>query len=313
MAPPSDDEWLELIDKANNLTKKSKASYKKHIRALQKVCGEGHSLSHIMMNFDSLHPRLERLEPSVLRNHLIIILALFKRGEHNQMFRRCDPRIHEQYTKWLNANAHCATQHRKRLDDNLPSEREIEAAASLSEWRDAHEQMQAREKGSQAALLIAFQTLALPPLRGSDLSHIRIGEQLTGNYIRVRHDGSGELVIRDHKTARYFPRLERYLPQSLVRMVEESVKQQPRNWLFSTRHGSAYSNNGFLAWKSSVFRRAFNGRPVTSNSLRHAYITEHVGGLANMSTNQARDIASAMGHTLSMQRQYVRLPLRARF
>ena len=308
MAPPSDDDWFGYINASPSIAPKSKITYCKHVRSVQKMCGGGsQTLSQIMFDFDRAYPKLQRLPPSVQRPHLAAILCLFKRGEEHRLFRRCDPHVAAPHRQWLEALSQCHRLINGHLDDNLSSHREIESAASLREWMNAHEEMQDTDPHSQDALLIAFQTLALPPLRGSDLSHIRIGPQMTGNYMMVREDGSGELVIRDHKTARYFPRLERHLPRALVQMVERSIAAQPRNWLFSTRDGSAYSTSGFLKWKTHVFQKAFHGRPVTSNSLRHAFVTERVHGNGNLSTNQARAIASSMGHSLGMQRQYVRL------
>lgn len=314
MAPPSDDDWFAIIDASPSLSPKSKESYKKHLRGLLKVCGNGahKTLSGIMFNFESAYPHLATLPPNKRRSHLCAVLCMFKRGEEQRHFRRCDPAANAQYRMWLEALATCNSLNRQRIDDNLPSEREIESAATLDEWHDAHEYMQDTDPHSQDALLIAFQTMALPPLRGSDLSHIRIGYQPTGNYIMVRDDGVGELVIRDHKTARYFPRLERLLPRQLVRMVEKSVADQPRNWLFSTKTGASYSSSGYLQWKTLVFQRAFRGRRVTSNSLRHAFVSERVHGNSQLSTNQARQIATSMGHSLDMQRQYVRLRLQGR-
>ena len=314
MAPPSDDDWFESIDASTSLAPKSKTSYKKHVRGLLRACSGSvaNTLSKIMFNFDHAFPCLARMPPNVQRSNLTAVLCLFKRGEEMGHFRRCDPGVNEPYKLWLEALARCNSANRRRIDDNLPSEREIESSATMREWEEAHEEMQETDPDSQEALLIAFQTLALPPLRGSDLSHIRIGHQATGNYFMVRSDGSGELVIRDHKSARYFPRLERQIPRVLVRMVERSVRDQPRNWLFSTKSGGEYSSSGFLQWKSLAFRKAFHGRRVTSNSLRHAYVTERVHGNPYLSTNQARSIANAMGHSLDMQRQYVRLRLQGR-
>jgi len=312
MAPPTDDEWFELINSSTTIAPKSKVTYCKHVRGVQKLCG-GSSLSQVMFEPDRIFPKIERLMPKVQRHVLAAILCLFKRGEEHRLFRRCDAHVATPHRQYLEALSGCHRILNGHLDDNLSTHREIEAAATLREWMNAHERMQNTDPHSQDALLIAFQTLALPPLRGSDLSHIRIGPQMTGNYMMVRPDGSGELVIRDHKTARYYPRLERNLPRVLIEMVERSIAAEPRNWLFSARDGSAYSASGFLKWKTIVFARAFGGRPVTSNSLRHAFVTERIHGNANLSTNQARAIASSMGHSLGMQRQYVRLNPQGRY
>jgi hypothetical protein len=309
MAPPSDDEWTELIDASPSLTKKSKESYKKHMRQLLKAAapaGIG-SLSAVMFNFERVFPLLQRLPPNIRRSHIAAVLSLFKRGEEAKHFRRVDPMVHTQHRLWLEALAACNNANRQRIDDNLPTDREIESSATMREWHDANNFMQETDPRSQEALLVAFHALALPPLRGNDLAHVRIGYQPHGNYFMVRPDGSGELVIRDHKSARYYPRLERQVPLQVVHMVERSVKRQPRNWLFSTKSGTEFSDSGYQKWKSLAFLTAFRGKRVTNNSLRHAYISERVHGNPNLSTNQARSIAASMGHSLDTQRQYVRL------
>lgn len=254
---------------------------------------------------------MEHLPPSKQHAYIAVVLSLFKRAEEAQYFRRCDPAVRDHYKPWLEAMSRCNRALRKHIDDNLPSDREVEASASLHDWEKAFDYMLETDPHSQETLLIAFQTLALPPLRGNDLAHVRIGQQSTGNYFMVHSDGSGELVIRDHKSMYSFPRLERQIPRMLVRMVERSIEKQPRDWLFSTKRGTEYSTAGYSTWKSLAFQKAFRGKHVTSNSLRHAYISERVHGNPNLSTNQMREIANSMGHSLDMQRQYVRLPFGA--
>ena len=314
MAPPSDDEWLQLIDASTSLAPKSKVSYKKHMRQLLKLGAQVgvNSLSEIMFNFQRVHPALQRLPPNIRRSYIAAVLSLFKRGEEAHHFRRCDPGVNTVYRQWIEALAACNNANRQRIDDNLPTDREIESSANMREWYDANDYMQETDPDSQEALLIAFHALALPPLRGNDLAHVRIGYQPQGNYFMVRPDGSGELVIRDHKSARYYPRLERQVPLQVVRMVERSVRLQPRDWLFSTQTGTEFSDSGYQKWKSLAFLQAFKGKRVTSNSLRHAYISERVHANPNLSTNQARSIAASMGHSLDMQRQYVRLRLQGK-
>ena len=315
MIPPSNDDWLTAINESPTLSIQSKKSYVKHARALITASRElgPHSLSTVLFNMDTVLPRLANLPTHKLRSHLILILALFKRGEERRMFKRSDAHVTRHHRNWMEQLFKVNTKHRARLEENLPSDRELEAAASLQDWVNAHEQMQTVAPGSKDALLVAFHALALPPLRGGDLSHVRIGEHMSGNCIYIDREerslknpnGVGVLVIREHKTAHSYPELRRELPPELVELVLSSLKKEPRDWLFTAKSGAAFSDSGFSTWKGRVFRAAFKGRPVTTNSLRHAFISET--DRQHQSIKDARSLASAMGHSLQVQRQYVRL------
>ena len=307
MAPPSDDDWFAAIEASPSLSKKSKKSYWKHARALLRACmGPGTStLSEILFNFDRAYKKLSHLSPSVLRNHLIIILALFKRGEERHFFKRSDAQMVNHHRSWMDAHGSCHKTHKCKMDDNLPTDREIEGGASFDDFKHAHVFMAEAEGETQDTLLVAFHALIIPPLRGGDLSHVRIGKQPAGNCVYIDGEGVGRLLIRDHKTSATFPALERVVPKPLLDFLEDSLEAQPREWLFTTkRMNGPYSEGGYSDWKSRVFRKAFNGRPVTSNSLRHSYISEMWN---KSSINDARRLATAMGHSLGTQRQYVRL------
>ena len=248
---------------------------------------------------------MSHLHPSVLRNHLVVALALFKRGEERQFFKRSDASIVKHHKAWMDAHLECHKSHKNKLDDNLPTHREIEGRASVNDFKNAHVYMAKTEGGTQETLLVALHALILPPLRGGDLSHVRIGKQMDGNCIYVDPQGVGRLLIRDHKTSSSYPSLERVVPIPALNFLEDSLIEQPREWLFTTKKSnSPYSDGGFSDWKSRVFRKAFDGRPVTSNSLRHSYITDMWN---RSSINDARKLATSMGHSLEMQRQYVRL------
>jgi hypothetical protein len=307
MAPPSDDDWYAAIEGSLALSKKSKKSYWKHARALLRACtGPGTStLSDILFNFDRAYRRISHLSPSVLRNHLVVILALFKRGEERHFFKRSDASIVKHHRAWMDAHVSCHKLHMNKMDDNLPTHREIEGRATVSDFKNAHVFMAKTEGDTQETLLVAFHALIMPPLRGGDLSHVRIGKQLEGNCVFIDSNGIGRLLIRDHKTASSYQALERVVPIPALQFLEDSLEAQPREWLFTTKKlNGPYSDGGFSDWKSRVFRKAFNGRPVTSNSLRHSYISEMWN---KSSINDARRLATTMGHSLGMQRQYVRL------
>ena len=315
MALPSNDEWMTAIQNAPKLSKCSKRSYAKQIKAVLRACDLSGPLgiSTVMFNVDDHLPALSKVPDHTLRTHLSAIVAMFKRGEEASIFKRCHANITKHHRAWSEELFKSRGRYKVRIEDNKPSDRELEARSTMADWGRALKFMQETEPDSQAALLVAFHALALPPLRGGDLSHVRIGETMTGNFIRVYPDsrclafpeGRAKLVIREHKSAATYGDLVRELPAELIRLLLRSVRAEPREWLFTTKALAPYSDSGFSAWKCRMFHKAFEGRPGSTNSLRHADISEV--DRQHQTIREARELAKAMGHSLQMQREYVRL------
>lgn len=307
----TDQEWVALIDGASGISDASKKSYKKQLRSAIRIFHvQGPTaLSTILQS----PQRTEQVSvgDNSLRTYLGALVALFKRGEEAGWFRRSDPRISELHAKWSELLQASSKRYNSRIDDNRESDREREAHTSMSDWQIAFRVAQRKDPNSPATLLLAFHALVLPPLRGGDLSRVHIGYTPIGNCAYRDPDDERQtiLLIRDHKTSRSFGTLERKLRGEMVTILRHSAELQPREWIFQTQAGAPYSESGFSSWKASVFQEAF-GRNVTTNSLRHAYIS----GLdrQNQTLREAREVATAMGHGLHTQRQYVRLPERGR-
>jgi hypothetical protein len=304
----SDKDWYQLIDESTSLSAKSKTSYKKQIRVVERESGvDGpYAISTVLSNPDKYAPILaQKSDDNSLRTYLGAIVSLFKRGEEGMLFKRSDGPVSELQAKWSELLQQSSKRYHKRIDDNEPSERETEGHATLKEWEEAFEASYAKSPTSQETLLLALHALVMPPLRGGDLGRVHIGYTDEGNcaYRDPTDDKCTILLIRDHKTTKSHGSLERKLRGRIVTVMRQNVASYPRDWLFITQGGSPYSESGYSSWKSSVFHEAF-GRPVTSNSLRHAYIS----GMdrQNQSVTDAQNVARMMGHGLYTQRQYVR-------
>ena len=313
MILPTNDEWVKAIESAPDLRPNSKKSYLKHMRALLRLCDISSltGLTDIMFDCKRFMPCIETLPVCTQRIHLIAIVSLFKRGEEAHFFRRSDEKITLHHRGWMEELADVRGKHRKRIDANEPSQREIEAHATVDEWKTAYSVIQDEKPDSQEALLLAFHALMLPPLRGGDLSHVRLGRRETGNCLYVEDNGDAKLLIRDHKTSRQFPELTRVLPKKLLTLLLNSIEKDKRDWLFTPKSKAAYSDSGYSTWKYRVLHRAFQGRRVTSNSLRHSFISEM--DRQNQTIGGARNVAHAMGHSVYMQREYVRFQPNGQF
>jgi hypothetical protein len=304
----TDNEWFELVDSAPSLSTASRLSYKKQLRSAIRVFHvQGPTaLSSILEAPEKVEDVMKHVGDNSLRSYLAAIVSLFKRGEEGGFFKRSDPRIGELYSKWAELLQNSSKRYLGRIDENKESDRERETRTTLGDWHVALDVAMRKDPDSQATLLLAFHALVMPPLRGGDLAHVHVGYTDIGNcaYRDPDNDNQTILLIRDHKTSRSFGPLKRVLKGEMVTLLRKNVNANPRPYIFMTQGGAPYSDSGFSSWKSLVFREAF-GRPVTTNSLRHGFIS----GMdrQHQSIREARDIARDMGHGLHTQRQYVRI------
>jgi hypothetical protein len=303
----TDNEWMELVEKSKSLSTASVKSYKKQLRSATRAFGvEGPtSLSTIMSRPDLIERARRSTADNSLRSYLAAVVSLFKRGEEAGFFKRSDPEIAKLQGAWSEHLHGSSKRYLDRIDNNRESDREREGRATLTEWHSALEAALKADPDAPSTLLIAFHALVFPPLRGGDLARVRLGYQDEGNCIFRDPDDDAQtlLLIRDHKTSRSFGALKRTLRGQMVKILRSNVNKSPREWLFVTQEGAPYSESGFSSWKSGVLNEAF-GKPVTTNSLRHEYIS----GMdrQNQTLKEARELASSMGHGLNTQRQYVR-------
>jgi hypothetical protein len=300
-------EWDALVEAAPSLSAKSKKSYKKQLRSVLRIFNDNESdgLSAILRNPERATAVFARVPDHSARSYIGAMLSLFKRAEEGGYIRRTSESILKLNQKWSELLASVSKRYLTRLDHNEPSQRERETHASLAEWKNVFLKAYKAEPTSQSTLLLAFHALMTPPLRGGDLGLVRLGFTPTGNCLyQSEDDDTWTLHIRDHKTSSSHGDLTRDLSDDLALVLEGNLKATPkRDWLFASQSGAPYSDSGFSTWKSSVFFAAF-GRNVTTNSLRHEFISSM--DRQNQTTAAARSIAHQMGHGLSTQRQYIR-------
>jgi hypothetical protein len=167
--------------------------------------------------------------------------------------------------------------------------------------------------GSIERLLLELHLHALG--RSREYASVRLFTEVPSKEQRRRHPNycvlhpSGPagsyLRLASFKTSGYIGPYKVPLSPSLHRAIMTSLRQQPRRYLFEppSKPGQPFSNaNSFNHFCNRRFRAVF-GRPLTSNSIRHAF----ANSLNLNNEAQLQQAAKKLMHTNidSLQRLYV--------
>jgi hypothetical protein len=135
--------------------------------------------------------------------------------------------------------------------------------------------------GSIESLLLELHTHALG--RSREYAAVKLFKQPPTKEQRRRHPNycvlgrnpaSSYLRLGSFKTSSYLGPQKLPLNASLHQAIITSVRQDPRKYLFEppSKPGTAFNNaNSFNHWANRRFKAVFGGRPLTSNSIRHAF------------------------------------------
>lgn len=123
----------------------------------------------------------------------------------------------------------------------------------------------------------------------------------------------GTIVFTRYKTDAKYGKQTFPLPKELARIVELSLKLNPRRFLFQQRNGESLSNKELSMVVGRTLRGLFpdvKGSPSIS-MLRHSYIV--AADVGNLTPRVANELASQMGHSRLQQLSYsYRIPDTAR-
>ncbi|NBS69140.1 hypothetical protein EBT31_09535 [bacterium] len=90
-----------------------------------------------------------------------------------------------------------------------------------------------------------------------------------------------------------------------MRIIHESLRQNPRKFLFVQDNGEPYRRrNSFTKFSNRVLERIF-GRNFTVSMIRHSFISEGID-FNKSPPGQLFDIAKNMHHSVAMQQLYRR-------
>jgi len=305
MERQSNEVYENAIKSANGLSDASKTSYLKQLRQALKLLKPRYT--DILLDPEGSNSKLNSLVKSktisqnTARSIVAALLSLFKHAT-------APKGVQPDWTKVLE-------EHNKKVTDwteqNRLTPREEEGWLTHDQWIAKEKELRRDQPGSQTHLIVAFHALTTP-LRGGDLFDVKLvkpsdpdADESKGGKQDVLVwqgvDKPSRLLIRSHKTRKQYPVLVRELPVELRRIVDESLKLNPRTYLFVNAKGKPWSRSSFLAWKSKTFLDVFH-KPVTTNLARHAYVTSSKS--KNESIADQRKKALEMGHSLQTHNEY---------
>ena len=304
---PTDAELVAAVCSSPALSAATRTTYVRQLSLARRLLAshapssEGRELASIL---SAPGPCLAALDaspmaPNTRKSLLGALVGLYRRAE--AMGVALPPRA-----PWSEALCAAQASAHASLAENASSAREQAAHASLAEWAAA-EAHAARSEGfgSMEHLLVSMQSPAnMAPLRGGDLFDVALDDGPASARLTPEGD-TWRLVVREHKTARSHGALQRVLPKGPAEALRASLLLHPRGTLFLNHSGRRFaSRSTFVNWKNRTLRRVF-GRRVTTNSARHAFVSELDRG--RMSLAARNKVAAAMGHSLMTQEEYVRL------
>lgn len=185
---------------------------------------------------------------------------------------------------------------------NQPNEKQKEGLMSFDEICDIRDQL---EYGSIPRILISLYTL-VPPVRADfgslkiyNLPISKIDDQ--NNYLSINDK---KIIIQKFKTAKNYHQITIDLPDILIKQIEQSLEQNPREYLFVGRQNNPYTNNGYDHFANRIVKRVLN--PYFSlNLFRHIYLSRPDLDLKNKTGLERKELADKMSHSLPVQQRYI--------
>jgi hypothetical protein len=228
------------------------------------------------------------------KSYISAILAVFKHTP--------DMKKNEQsfYYEWYNGFNEIHKQIENRYKLNEPSEKQKKAYVSFEDIITKRDEL---TKGTKERLILSMYS-HLPPLR-SDFNEIFIYKEKPtkpqhSNYIYL--DGpTPTLILNEYKTVRKNDSFEKEIPKELYNEILDSLKKEPRDWLFMDRDGKPYKENSYNRWVNRTLKKLFN-KPLTISLIRHSYINSL--DFNKLTVMEKESIAKDMAHTVNTQDRY---------
>lgn len=230
---------------------------------------------------------------SILNRYVTIIMSYRKYNLKNVS---SDPII---YSKWNDIHKLTYQQIISHRLQSQPTFLQSEKTGSEMTWNEIIDIRDQLPIGAMK-LLIAFYTY-IPPMRADYgcVSIIKYGDNPpTANYL-MTDEKECTLTMRDFKTSKSYGEIKQKLPNELFLLLQESLKLQPRDWLFCNRYGSPFNRSNFSSWANEGLSRVFS-KDFSLTFFRHIFLSQ----LPKMTLSERQRVANLMGHSLDQQVAY---------
>jgi hypothetical protein len=195
-----------------------------------------------------------------------------------------------------------------QVNNHVPSKKQLKAMVA---WAHVLKTRDSLKIGSMAHLVLSIYSY-VPPRRQLDYFQLRIYNDpklnvpLTHNFFHTCHPKHGPLMyINKFKTVKHLhPFYNKEIPKELVDIFKQSYVANPREFAFVDNNNEPFKLvNTFTQFTNNIFKKAFNNKYVTLNSIRHAFST-YSNNIPGITLHQRSRNAIQMGHTLKKDMAY---------
>lgn len=137
----------------------------------------------------------------------------------------------------------------------------------------------------------------LPPLRAQDYTNIRILNKEPEELINHINLNTGDMVLYDYKTNKYYGKREIELPEDLFLLIAEGQEIFNNKWLFPKLSNPEESQRS--QGITELIQRTLNNNNIGTQILRKLYVSELIDKGANSQTLQKT--AQIMAHSIPTQ------------
>jgi hypothetical protein len=300
-ATVSSEQLLDKIRNTNFLKDKTKAEYIKRIIAFCEHVKK--DLIFCMKNPEWLVKQImQYVEVNGYGMHTAdkicsCFMAIFT---YNQEFKENNKQL---YDTWIIEAKKIKDKINEKYESNRPTAKQENAYIDFEKVVQIRNSL---KEGTQERLLL-FMYTEIPPVR-NDYHMMRIYKKKPkfdmGNYFIMNTDPM--IILNEFKTDKTYEQIKIAIPQSLLDEIKQSLKAQPRDYLFTSgRDNLPYkSDNTFSMWANRTLKKIFNNN-MSLTTLRHIYITRRDLKLEEKSGTERKEIAKIMAHSLEQQQKYL--------
>jgi hypothetical protein len=293
--------FKDVIDKTE-LSDVSKNNYKYRLERLTIITNK--DVDWIINNCKktlSIMKTKNITEPQSVKAMISAILAIFK---HTKGLKESKQKV---YTCWIKQFQEVNEKAQEKYEKIEASQRQIEAYVP---WAEILHKRDNLDKSSNEYFILCLYTM-LPPAR-ADFNKVKIlkenkvSEETVKeypNHLIIMSKGM-KLVYNEFKTrSKKLQNYEKILPDELVKVIKESLKRQPREFLVvSDKTGEPYHKpNSFTQHVKRVLYKVFS-KSMSINTLRHSFVN-HVD-LNKITPLEKEQLAKDMMHTPGMFDRY---------
>lgn len=301
-----DKEFYDMIENTKLLKKNTKEMYFKKLNIIQNeffnkrptiiwIINNPEKFKIALLNYGkrTKNGRLNKtLSNNTLSNFITPIISLLL------MFRQLQEKNTELLPIWKKLKDEIIDN--SHIMNNEPTERQQKALMTFDDIVKIRDSL---EDGTDAKLLISLYTM-IAPVR-NNYGNVRIyqksPENVKGNYIDLNKK---IIVLNKYKTDKIYGSTKINIPSNLMKQINMSLENKPREYLFIQKNKEIYNSNSFNVVANRILKKVFNNDNFSLNMFRHIYISRDDLNLKDKTLKEKKEIADLMGHSVSTQAKY---------